>query len=123
MASEETPLLLDGPIPPVDFAAAKEHELVYNRFTPLQKRTIIALISLAGLSPLLISGSLYPSIPQIARDLDTTGSVVRCVRNAAVSSVTAMMIGLTVTTQPCGERINICECSWKSTVGNILEAL
>ncbi len=116
MASEETPLLLDGSIPPVDFAAAKEHELVYNRFTPLQKRTIIALISVAGLSPrtsiptispnscwltataviniVLISGSLYPSIPQIARDLDTTGSVVRCVPNAALTGgVTAMMIG------------------------------
>ena len=48
MASEETPLLAnDGDI------AAKQllHDAVYNRFSRLQKRTIVSLIALAGLSP------------------------------------------------------------------------
>ncbi|GJE88175.1 MFS general substrate transporter [Phanerochaete sordida] len=70
--NEETPLLDD---------AVRKHEEVYNRFTPAQKRTITALISLAGLLPLFVSGTFIPSIPQIAKDLNTTGSVV----NVAVS--------------------------------------
>lgn len=72
MANEETPLLDD---------AVRKHEEVYNRFTPAQKRTVTALISLAGLLPLFVSGTFIPSIPQIAKDLNTTGSVV----NIAVS--------------------------------------
>ncbi|KAI0338590.1 MFS general substrate transporter [Trametopsis cervina] len=54
---------------------------VYNRFTNTQKRIIIGLISLSGVAPLFISGSLVPSIPQIARDVETTGEVV----NLAIS--------------------------------------
>lgn len=46
MATEESPLL--GEV--VD-AAVLKHEEVYNRFKPAQKRTITALISLAGLVP------------------------------------------------------------------------
>ncbi|KIP04583.1 hypothetical protein PHLGIDRAFT_129402 [Phlebiopsis gigantea 11061_1 CR5-6] len=76
MATEESPLL--GEV--VDIAVLK-HEEVYNRFTPAQKRTITALISLAGLVPFFVSGTFIPSIPQIAKDLDTTGSVI----NVAVS--------------------------------------
>lgn len=41
-SGEETPLLNDE---------VRKHEEVYNRFTPAQKRTITALISLAGLFP------------------------------------------------------------------------
>ena len=42
MTNEETPLL-DADI--------RKHEEVYNRFTPAQKRVIVALIALAGLVP------------------------------------------------------------------------
>ncbi|KAJ3518365.1 hypothetical protein NM688_g9447 [Phlebia brevispora] len=82
MASEETPLLsdqIDSELEAAEELAIKQHEAVYNRFSSLQKRTIVSLISLAGLSPLLISGVFIPSIPQIARDLNTTGAVVKYV--------------------------------------------
>ncbi|KAI0810795.1 MFS general substrate transporter [Irpex lacteus] len=71
---EQTPLLADSEV-------QQKHDAVYSRFTKAQKRTILALIALAGLSPLFISGSFIPSIPQIAKDLKTTGAVV----NIAVS--------------------------------------
>ncbi|EKM56177.1 uncharacterized protein PHACADRAFT_95579 [Phanerochaete carnosa HHB-10118-sp] len=64
-ASEETPLLDDD---------VRKHEEVYKRFRPSQKRVIVALISLAGLIPLFVSGTFIPSIPQIAKDLNTTGT-------------------------------------------------
>ena len=48
MALEETPLLSDDN----DIIAKKlHHDAVYDRFSRLQKRTIVGLISLAGLSP------------------------------------------------------------------------
>ncbi|KAI0689302.1 major facilitator superfamily domain-containing protein [Cytidiella melzeri] len=80
---EETPLLHDSQV-------QQKHNDVYNRFTKRQKRTITALICLAGLSPLFISQSFVPSIPQIAKDLGTTGAVV----NLAVSlSIVSNAVG------------------------------
>lgn len=46
MATEESPLLGEVVDPDV-----RKHEEVYNRFSTGQKRTITALISLAGLLP------------------------------------------------------------------------
>ncbi|KAI0085893.1 major facilitator superfamily domain-containing protein [Irpex rosettiformis] len=74
LIDEQTPLLADNEV-------QTKHNAVYNRFTKTQKRTILFLIALAGLSPLFISGSFIPSIPQIAKDLGTTGAIV----NIAVS--------------------------------------
>ncbi|PBK60698.1 MFS general substrate transporter [Armillaria solidipes] len=76
--SEQTPLL-------------NKHEVgVYERFTRGRKRGILALISWCGLLPLFISGSFFPSVPAIARDLDSSGSVI----SLAVSlSVLATSIG------------------------------
>jgi len=54
---------------------------IYDRFTPGRKRIILALVSLAGMIPLFVIGSFVPCIPQISRDLNTTGTVI----NLAVS--------------------------------------
>ncbi|KAK7679622.1 hypothetical protein QCA50_017333 [Cerrena zonata] len=74
MSTEESPLL--GPPSLAPESGDLQHELVYTRFTPARKRYIVLLVSLAGLIPLLVAGSFIPSIPAIARDLDTTGAVV-----------------------------------------------
>ncbi|TFK64163.1 MFS general substrate transporter [Pluteus cervinus] len=49
---------------------------VYNRFTPSQKRLIVAMPACCGLIPFFVGGSFIPSIPQIAKDLGTTGDVI-----------------------------------------------
>ncbi|KLO19712.1 MFS general substrate transporter [Schizopora paradoxa] len=54
---------------------------VYDRFTPARKKIIVAVVSWTGLIPLFVAGSFIPSIPQIAKDLHSTGTVV----NLAVS--------------------------------------
>ncbi|KAH8100315.1 MFS general substrate transporter [Cristinia sonorae] len=68
MTTEETPLLADP--------APLEHEAVYRRFSPAQKKWIVALVSFCGLIPLFVSGSFVPSIPEIAKDLNSTGEVI-----------------------------------------------
>jgi hypothetical protein len=89
IVSEESPLL-----------ATTAHELVYDRFAPDQKRWIVFLVSFAGFFPskywdlkttcwyrsdtderwtAFVSSTFVPSIPQIAKDLDSTHAVVRCV--------------------------------------------
>ncbi|TFK65167.1 MFS general substrate transporter [Pluteus cervinus] len=63
---------------------------VYNRFSPSKKRLIVAMVACSGLMPLFVSDSFIPSIPQIAKDLNTTGEVI----SLAVSvSVLAASIG------------------------------
>ncbi|KAJ3829318.1 MFS general substrate transporter [Lentinula raphanica] len=54
----------------------EEHNAIYNRFSKGRKIVIVALISVCGLLPLFISGSFFPSIPAISRDMDTSPSVV-----------------------------------------------
>ncbi|KAI0081509.1 MFS general substrate transporter [Panus rudis PR-1116 ss-1] len=73
MASEESPLL---GTPNAELAAELQHEAVYARFSNAQKRAIVTMVSFAGLIPLFVSGTFIPSIPQIAKDLHSTGSVV-----------------------------------------------
>ncbi|KAG5735451.1 hypothetical protein E4T56_gene12846 [Termitomyces sp. T112] len=53
-----------------------EHALVYQRFSRRMKWVIVALVAWCGLMPLFVAGAFMPSIPQIAEDLDTTGSIV-----------------------------------------------
>ena len=76
---------------------------IYDRFTPGRKRMILALVSLAGMIPcehfplltricpwltfsfffyrerciVFVIGSFVPCIPQISRDLDTTGTIIK----------------------------------------------
>ncbi|KAF8061831.1 major facilitator superfamily domain-containing protein [Lyophyllum atratum] len=66
--SEITPLLVADP--------DLKHELVYKRFSPRRKLVVLILISWCGLIPMFISGSFLPSIPDIAKDLNTTGPII-----------------------------------------------
>src|SRR5260221_67396 len=76
---------------------------IYDRFTPQRRRMILVLISLAGMIPreypasalamyrsplwltlcmwlsftVFVIGSFVPCIPQISRDLRTTGTVIK----------------------------------------------
>ncbi|KAF8061834.1 major facilitator superfamily domain-containing protein [Lyophyllum atratum] len=80
--SETTPLLVAEP--------NLKHELVYKRFSQRRKWVILMLISWCGLIPMFISGSFLPSIPDIAKDLNTTGPII----NLAVSlSMLASSLG------------------------------
>jgi hypothetical protein len=100
MASEETPLLTSERRQNV---VDSEHQTsTYDQFSPRKKAMILAMVSFCGLLPrtfvtfpaswmplsgvtvvliymitVLIPGSFVPLIPQIARDLDSTGSIVR----------------------------------------------
>ncbi|EIW85697.1 MFS general substrate transporter [Coniophora puteana RWD-64-598 SS2] len=47
------------------------HEVIYQRFSPSQKTAIVAIVSVGGFLPLFI-----PSVPEIARDIDSTGPAV-----------------------------------------------
>ena len=86
MISEETPLI----------SSPTKHKEVYKRFKPAKKRAIVALVSVTGLLTrrsfclscmsvfystglysVFVSGTFVPSIPQIAKDLDSTGPIVR----------------------------------------------
>ncbi|KAH7911114.1 MFS general substrate transporter [Hygrophoropsis aurantiaca] len=64
---EYTPLLANNNI---------AHDGVYHRFTRSQKRLILAIVSWAGVIPFFLSGSFMPSIPQIAKDLDSTPATI-----------------------------------------------
>jgi len=84
----------------------KTETSIYDRFTPQRKRMILVLISLAGMIPcehlcpcpclfdvhlcaladfvcasdyflVFVIGSFVPCIPQISRDLRTTGAVIK----------------------------------------------
>jgi len=86
MISEETPLV----------SSLTKHEEVYKRFKPAKKGAIGALVSvtgllvrtpfhlscefcvsLIGLYSVIVSRAFVPSIRQVAKDLNTTGTTVR----------------------------------------------
>ncbi|KAF7355932.1 MFS general substrate transporter [Mycena venus] len=88
---EETPLLTS--------AAEVAHEAVYVRFTPSQKRFISGLVSCSALIPLFAGASFIPSMPEIARDLDTTPKVVSLAVSISIfSSAIGSMIFATYST-------------------------
>ncbi|KIK92690.1 hypothetical protein PAXRUDRAFT_560563 [Paxillus rubicundulus Ve08.2h10] len=88
MSAEESPLLQYQP-----GHRARAHEEIYNRFSKAQKKAIVAIVSFAGFVPLFVSGSFVPSIPQVAKELDSMPAVV----SLAVSvSVFASAIGALV---------------------------
>ncbi|KAG2363060.1 major facilitator superfamily domain-containing protein [Suillus spraguei] len=64
--------------------AATAHELIYDRFTPNQKRWIVFLISFAGFLPLFVLSTFVFSIPQIAKDLDSTNAIVSLTVNLSI---------------------------------------
>ncbi|KXN82691.1 Quinidine resistance protein 1 [Leucoagaricus sp. SymC.cos] len=64
MTSEETPLL------------SNKHDLIYERFSSRQKKFLVAIVSWGGLVAFFTSGTFVPSVPQIAKDLNSTGEVI-----------------------------------------------
>ncbi|OAX33673.1 MFS general substrate transporter [Rhizopogon vinicolor AM-OR11-026] len=68
MASKEStlPTTPDGAV----------HEIIYDRFTPGQKRWIVFVVSLASVLPMFVSATFVPSIPRIAKDFDSTHTAV-----------------------------------------------
>ncbi|KAI0648498.1 MFS general substrate transporter [Trametes meyenii] len=67
---EETPLLAQAA------DESSTHDAQYDRFTPSQKRFIVGLLSWCGFLPFLASGSFVPSVPEIARELNSTGAII-----------------------------------------------
>ncbi|KAH9829638.1 MFS general substrate transporter [Rhodofomes roseus] len=80
LLSEEAPLL--APPKPAD-----AHAALYSRFSPARKRIILALVSCAGIVPLLVTGSFVPAIPQLVADMQSTPSVISLTINIAMFSV------------------------------------
>ncbi|PFH53524.1 hypothetical protein AMATHDRAFT_171409 [Amanita thiersii Skay4041] len=76
MSSEETPLLHSTLVQDSEESAIRKHQAIYEFFSPTRKRILVLLVSSCGLLPLFVSGTLFPVIPQIAKDLNTTGSVI-----------------------------------------------
>ena len=92
--TEESPLLAPSSSDP----EISKHDLLYQRFSASHKRTIVALISYGAVIPcecfnlsifasskltelrdlVLATGSFIPSIPEIARELESTGAIIRC---------------------------------------------
>lgn len=72
MATEESPLLGSGSADP----EVIQHEAIYLRFSPAQKRGVVAVVSAAGWIPFFVSGTFIPAIPQISEELHTTGAIV-----------------------------------------------
>ncbi|KAH9921917.1 MFS general substrate transporter [Amylocystis lapponica] len=88
--SEESPLL--ARVSQDEVEEVLQHEKVYNRFSIRQKRAVVAIVSCAGLIPLFVSGCIVPAIPQIARELGTTGSIVNL--SVSLSMVSAAITNM-----------------------------
>ncbi|KAF8889816.1 MFS general substrate transporter [Infundibulicybe gibba] len=69
--SEESPLL-----PPNPSGVIFEGKDIYDRFSASKRRAILAVVSFCGLLPLFVGGSFTPSIPQVARDLNSDGPTI-----------------------------------------------
>ncbi|KAF9235275.1 major facilitator superfamily domain-containing protein [Melanogaster broomeanus] len=65
---------------------------IYSRFNYRQRRSILALVAFAGLTPMLVFKSFIPSIPQVAKDLDTDDAAVNLAigMGAFVGAVSAL---------------------------------
>ncbi|KAF9043987.1 major facilitator superfamily domain-containing protein [Panaeolus papilionaceus] len=57
-------------------ASEPTHKDVYRRFSSSRKSLILATVSFTGLIPLFVGGTFVPSIPDIAKDLDSTGAII-----------------------------------------------
>ncbi|KAF8521417.1 major facilitator superfamily domain-containing protein [Hysterangium stoloniferum] len=69
--SERTPLLDEHR----NSTHSRPHD-IYDRFTHAQKRLITSVISVAGIIGPFASGCFLPCVPEIAKDLNTTGAVI-----------------------------------------------
>uniref|UniRef100_A0A8H8CHZ4 Major facilitator superfamily (MFS) profile domain-containing protein n=1 Tax=Psilocybe cubensis TaxID=181762 RepID=A0A8H8CHZ4_PSICU len=89
MSTEETPLLSVLAGNPSCQTSTID---VYSRFSTRRKKVVIGLVSWCGLIPFFVNGTFTPSVPQIASDLNTTGSVVNYA--ISVSWIAASLGGL-----------------------------
>lgn len=101
MTTEDTPLLQN------------EHDSVYERFSPQKKKVLVAIVSWGGLvacepyfftsrrtaakfrdknSLVFTSGTFVPSIPQMAKELNSTGDVIRYVVVYLMTSLLLMVL-------------------------------
>ncbi|KIJ29148.1 hypothetical protein M422DRAFT_784388 [Sphaerobolus stellatus SS14] len=71
-ATERTHLLVNETV----LQDAPQQINVYDRFSSKQKRTITSIISLAGFIGPFAAGCFVPCIPEVAKDLNTTGTVI-----------------------------------------------
>ncbi|KZT09415.1 MFS general substrate transporter [Laetiporus sulphureus 93-53] len=83
MSSEETPLLDCSSTCSIQ----DEHDKVYDRFSPTQKRTIVSVVSWAAIIPLFVSSSFIPSVPEIAREFGSTGAIINLAVSLSLTSV------------------------------------
>ncbi|THV06868.1 MFS general substrate transporter [Dendrothele bispora CBS 962.96] len=78
MASEETRLLQDDDCQVnriiTEYGATVKP--YHERFSSRKKWSILGIISCCGLIPFFVSGSFFPTIPEVSRDLNTTASIV-----------------------------------------------
>lgn len=67
-------------VPAVDVNDAglsrQDTEAIYNRFTPAKKRLVTAVVACGGIASTVSSLLLLAAIPEIAADLDTTGTTI-----------------------------------------------
>ncbi|KAK1520315.1 major facilitator superfamily transporter [Colletotrichum costaricense] len=67
-------------VPAVDVNDAslsrQDTEAVYNRFTPAKKRLVTAVVACGGIASTVSSLLLLAAIPEIAADLNTTGTTI-----------------------------------------------
>ncbi|KAF8583162.1 MFS general substrate transporter [Ramaria rubella] len=68
--SETTPLLQDST------GSDGRPKDVYDRFSPSQRRRILGVVSMASIMSPFASGCFVPCVPQIAKDLNTSGTVI-----------------------------------------------
>ncbi|KIK97647.1 hypothetical protein PAXRUDRAFT_824756 [Paxillus rubicundulus Ve08.2h10] len=76
---ERTPLLDEGHNAPLDNVNNQDQrpaEDVYSRFNHRQRRSILFLVASAGLITMLVWKSFVPSIPQVAKELDSDEATV-----------------------------------------------
>ncbi|TFK18679.1 MFS general substrate transporter [Coprinopsis marcescibilis] len=93
LPQESTPLLTNdaesGVVETTKDGAAGD---IYDHFNNRRKWSILAMVSASGLLPLFVGGSFVPSIPQIARDLDSTPTIISMAISISIlaSSIGAM---------------------------------
>ncbi|KAF9265953.1 MFS general substrate transporter [Marasmius fiardii PR-910] len=63
---------------------SEAHNIIYERFSRSEKVVIVSIVSYVGLIPLFVSGSFFPSIPDIVKDLHTKPEIVNLAVSIAV---------------------------------------
>lgn len=67
-----------GILPSVDNGtlSRQDTEAIYNKFAPGRKRLVTAVVACGGVASTVSSLLLLAAIPEIAADLNTTGSII-----------------------------------------------